>query len=163
MAWIVQDLADITQFLISRLTDAINASPLHVNSPFPFEVSSTLADSNATNTICAVPLYILPDLAVPNSPPRRPGDPVQVPNFSLSLVYLLTSCGGTDWRIEQSLMGIVLAYIQANPVLAGPSGDLRVIQTSVSISDISDIWQALAAPMRLSALLQVNGVSLIDD
>jgi hypothetical protein len=168
MAWSVDDLSTITQLLIDKLNDAILASPQYILQHFPYKVSGLMpgVDRLAGNSVLS--LYLLHVSRDPywrNTPVT--GSLAQLSTsqpLSLNLSYLLTSYSETNWALEQLLMSIALEYFHANPIyrspVISPTIEFTITVEADTIEEMSRLWQAIAAPIRLSSLFRVAVVFL---
>ncbi len=86
--------------------------------------------------------------------------PNQRQPLSLSLSYLLTSYSDRNWALEQLLMSIAFEYFHANPIYHTSSLEFSITVEADTIEEMSRLWQAIAAPIRLSALFRVAVVFL---
>jgi hypothetical protein len=101
--------------------------------------------------------------AVPQPPPaayRIPFLPL-----SLDLYYLLTAYGGDDFRWEQQAMSVAMTCLHENPFVStvgvdGQTLELTVTMAVQSADELSRLWQATTAPLRLSAVYKVSAVFL---
>jgi hypothetical protein len=164
MAWSVDDLSTITQLLIDKLNDAILSSPQYVNQHFPFEVSGLMPAVSRTDGTSVLSLYLLHVGRDPywrNTPVQ--GSLAQLNQsqpLSLNLSYLLTSYSEKNWALEQLLISIAFEYFHANPIYKSPTVEFTVTIEADTIEEMSRLWQAIAAPIRLSALFRVAVVFL---
>ena len=168
MAWSVDDLSTITQLLIDKLNAAILASPQYILQHFPYKVSGLMpgVDRLAGNSVLS--LYLLHVSRDPywrNTPVT--GSLAQLSTsqpLSLNLSYLLTSYSETNWALEQLLMSIALEYFHANPIyrspVISPTIEFTITVEADTIEEMSRLWQAIAAPIRLSSVFRVAVVFL---
>jgi Pvc16 N-terminal domain len=104
--------------------------------------------------------------AVPQVPPRA----YEIPflPLALDLYYLLTAYAGDDYRLEQKAMSVAMTCLHENPivrttvVLDGQSvnEEFSVTMAVESADELSRLWQATTAPLRLSAVYKVGVVFL---
>jgi hypothetical protein len=164
MAWSVQDLAEITHLLIAKLSEAIKQSPRYVQNQFQFEVSGLMPGVSRTDGTNVLSLYLL---HVGRDPYWR-NTPVQGMKaqtstkqpLSLNLSYLMTSYSEKNWHMEQYLMSVALQYFHANPIYISPTAEFTVTVEADSIEEMSRLWQAIMAPIRLSSMFRVAVVFL---
>jgi hypothetical protein len=164
MAWDVQDLGNITYLLISSLSDAIKASSRYNLSPFPFEVSGLMpavSRHDGTNVLSLYLLHVGRDPFWRNTPVQGQRGQLNTSQpLSLNLSYLLTSFSEKNWQMEQYLMSVALEYLHANPIYIGSGVEFTVTVEADSIEEMSRLWQAIAVPIRLSAMFRVAVVFL---
>lgn len=172
MAWSTPDLADITNVLKGLLQTALdNANPpasnikIYCNSP-----DSARKDDG----YCHLTLYLLHvgrdpywrNAPVNSSRPRLNN----AQPLSLNLSYLLTAWHDIDFASEQRAMSIALQAIHSQPIVTQsiiqqdsltqwlPEGEFTVSIEADTIEEMSRLWQAITAPIRLSALIRVGVV-----
>ena len=164
MAWSVGDLSCITNFLISELTDAVNASPLYLKNHFNFEVSGLMPAVSRNDGVSVMSLYLLHVSRDPywrNTPVQgqrgqlNPSQPL-----SLNLSYLLTSYSEKNWQMEQYLMSVALTYFHANPIYTTATAEFTITVEADSIEEMSRLWQAISVPIRLSSMFRVAVIFL---
>jgi hypothetical protein len=164
MAWNVDDLGSITDLLTTQLTAAIRASPQFVATPFAFEVSGLMpavSRLDGTNVLSLYLLHVSRDPYWRNTPVQ--GQRAQLNSsqpLSLNLSYLLTSFSDKNWQLEQYLMSVALAYFHANPIYTSATAEFTVTVEADSIEEMSRLWQAITAPIRLSAMFRVAVIFL---
>jgi Pvc16 N-terminal domain len=164
MAWSVDDLSLVTDILIGELTDAIHASTIWINSNFAFEVSGAMPEVSRTDGTNVLTLYLLHVGRDPywrNTPvsgSRAQGNVSQP--LSLNLSYLLTSYADANWMLEQQLMSIALSRFHAEPIFTNSAMEFTVTVEADSIEEMSRLWQAITAPIRLSAMFRVAVIFL---
>lgn len=164
MAWSVDDLSTITQLLIDKLNAAVLASPQYINQHFPYEVSGLMPAVSRTEGKTVMNLYLLHVSRDPfwrNTPVQ--GNIAQLNQnqpLSLNLSYLLTSFSENNWALEQLLMSIAFEYFHANPIYKSKTVEFTITIEADTIEEMSRLWQAIAAPIRLSALFRVAVVFL---
>ena len=163
-AWSVDDLSIITQLLIDKLNTAVLASPQWISQHFLFEVSGLMPAVSRTQANTVLNLYLL---HVGRDPFWR-NTPVQgslaqqnsTQPLSLNLSYLLTAYSENNWALEQLLMSIAFEYFHANPIYQTTTLEFTITIESDTIEEMSRLWQAITAPIRLSALFRVAIVFL---
>lgn len=171
MAWSVDDLSTITQLLIDKLNAAILASPQYGLQHFPYKVSGLMPGIDRTNSAEGPNILSLYLLHVSRDPYWRntpvSGSLAQLSTsqpLSLHLSYLLTSYSETNWVLEQILMSIALEYFHTNPIyrspVVSPTIEFTITVEADTIEEMSRLWQAIAAPIRLSSLFRVAVVFL---
>ncbi len=164
MAWSVDDLSLVTDILIDELKAAITASSIWITNNFAFEVSGAMPEVSRTDGTNVLSLYLLHVGRDPywrNTPSSgNSAQPNQSQPLSLNLSYLLTSYGDANWMIEQQLMSIALSCFHANPNYTSGNVTFTVTVESDSVDEMSRLWQAISAPIRLSAMFRVAVVFL---
>jgi hypothetical protein len=164
MAWSVNDLASITDLLTSELTAAVQTSPLYLQQSFQFEVSGLMPAVSRLDGTSVLSLYLLHvgrDKFWRNTPVQ--GQRAQLNSsqpLSLNLSYLVTSYSEKNWQMEQYLMSVALAYFHANPIYTSATAEFTVTVEADSIEEMSRLWQAIAVPIRLSAMFRVAVIFL---
>jgi hypothetical protein len=164
MAWSVDDLSTITQLLIDKLKAAVLASPQYINQSFAYEISGLMPAVSRTQAQTVMNFYLLHVSRDPfwrNTPVQ--GSLAQLNQsqpLSLNLSYLLTSYSENNWALEQLLMSIAFEYFHANPVYKTSTIEFSITVEADSIEEMSRLWQAITAPIRLSALFRVAVVFL---
>ena len=160
MAWSVDDLSTITQLLIDKLNTAILASPQYILQHFPFKVSGLMPGVDRTdaadlpNILSLYLLHVSRDPSWRNTPVSGSLAQLSIAQpLSLNLSYLLTSYSETNWAVEQLLMSIALEYFHANPIYRNPpispTIEFTITVEADTIEEMSRLWQAIAAPIRL--------------
>jgi hypothetical protein len=173
------DISILTDRLLAIINDRFDTGPLplgglvHATGLAPH----TLADDSEDR----VSLYLFHvardphQLNVPlngpyqrdTPPPRRLYEVPFLP-LGLELYYLLTAYSAQDYRLEQKAMSAAMTALHENPVvhtavpLDGQTVDEEFTVTmGVEGSDeLSRLWQATTAPLRLSAVYRVGAVFL---
>lgn len=164
MAWSVDDLSTITQLLIDKLNAAVLASPQYINQNFAYEVSGLMPAVSRTQANTVMNLYLLHVSRDPfwrNTPVQ--GSLAQLNQsqpLSLNLSYLLTSYSENNWALEQLLMSIAFECFHANPIYKTSTLEFSITVEADTIEEMSRLWQAITAPIRLSALFRVAVVFL---
>jgi Pvc16 N-terminal domain len=164
MAWSVDDLSIITELLITELRMAIQNSAIYLSQHFAFEVSGVSPEVSRTEGKNVLTLYLLHVSRDPywrNTPVS--GNRAQLVTsqpLSLNLSYLMTSYADDNWMLEQQLMSIALSCFHANPIFKTATAEFTVSVEADSIEEMSRLWQAITAPIRLSAMFRVAIVFL---
>jgi len=172
MAWSTPDLADITNVVKGLLQTALNnASPSASN----IKISCNSPDSaRQSDGYCHLTLYLLHVGRDPywrNTPVNGPRPQLNSAQpLSLNLSYLLTAWHDTDFASEQRAMSIALQAIHSQPIVTQtiiqqdsltqwlPDGEFTLSIEADTIEEMSRLWQAITAPIRLSALIRAGVV-----
>jgi hypothetical protein len=82
--------------------------------------------------------------------------------FALTLYYLLTAYAKGSYIKEQQAMSIALKCFHEHPILPVASGEEEFTLTiePQTVDEISRLWQAIAVPIRLSAIYRVGVIFL---
>jgi hypothetical protein len=93
---------------------------------------------------------------------RSPGQPVQYLPLALDLYYLLSAYSATSYAKEQQAMSVALRIFHANAVVrSGPPSppapgtlawQLTLTMEHRSYDELSRLWQATTAPLRLGVV-----------
>jgi hypothetical protein len=177
VAWSTGDLTDITnvvsgliQYALDHANPAISNVKIYCNSP---------DTARKHDGFCHLTLYLL---HVGRDPYWR-NTPVDGPRpqlnnaqpLSLNLSYLLTAWCDTDYASEQRAMSVALQAIHSQPIVTQklivkqaltqylPSGEFTMSIEADTIEEMSRLWQAITAPIRLSALIRVGVVFIAPD
>jgi hypothetical protein len=159
MAWSVPDLSAITTELITMLQTAIAHSPIP---PFNVTVSGSMPETVRRHEEgCQLSLYLL---HVGRDPYWRnsPRDGVRgLTNtqqaLSLNLTYLLTAFAHKDFVAEQQAMSIALHCFHERPLFHN-NEEFTISIEADTIDEMSRLWQAIVAPIRLSSVIKVGVV-----
>jgi Pvc16 N-terminal domain len=160
MAWSVPDLSAITAELITIIQNAIVVSTIP---PFNVTVTGSMPETVRTAGYCQLSLYLLHVGRDPywrNTPrdnPRALTNPQQA--LSLNLTYLLTAFADKDSVAEQQAMSIALHAFHERPLFHNGGGEEFTISIEAdTIDEMSRLWQAIVAPIRLSSIIKVGVV-----
>lgn len=98
------------------------------------------------------------------------GQPARFTPFALDLFYLLFaySESETGWSQEQEAMSVALRIYHANPIVrSGPSAtvpwELTLTMEHRSYDELSRLWQATTAPLRMSVVYRAAVVFIDPD
>jgi hypothetical protein len=172
MAWSTGDLTDITnvvsgliQYAIDHAKPAIGNVKVYCHSP---------DTSRKHDGYCHLTLYLLHVGRDPywrNTPVSGSrGQLNSAQPLSLNLSYLLTAWCDTDYASEQRAMSVALQAIHSQPIVTQtiiqarsltqylPAGEFTMSIEADTIEEMSRLWQAITAPIRLSALIRVGVV-----
>jgi len=175
MAWSTPDLSDITQVVVGLVQTAINNSTLQVsNIRVTGDNPETAREMN--DSLCHLTLYLLHVARDPywrNTPVNGPRPQLNSAQpLSLNLSYLLSAWANKDPTSEQRAMSIALQAIHSTPIVTQaviqqdsltqwlPNGEFTISIEADTIEEMSRLWQAITAPIRLSALIRVGVVFL---
>ena len=96
-----------------------------------------------------------------------PGQPVRFLPFALNLYYLMSAFSEDNYHWEQQAMSVALRIFHASPILrapiASPPWELTLTMEHRSYDEMSQLWQATTAPMRLSVVYRAAVVFLDPD
>jgi hypothetical protein len=172
MAWATGDLTDITnvvsgliQYAIDHANPAISNVKVYCHSP---------DTSRKHDGYCHLTLYLLHVGRDPywrNTPVSGPRPQLNdAQPLSLNLSYLLTAWCDLDYASEQRAMSVALQAIHSQPIVTQtiiqaqslgqylPDGEFTMSIEADTIEEMSRLWQAITAPIRLSALIRVGVV-----
>lgn len=172
MAWSTPDLADITNVLKGVLQTGLDAA-----AAANIKLSCSSPDTaRTTDSLCHLTLYLLHVGRDPhwrNTPVAGPrGQLNSAQPLGLNLSYLLTAWHDQDFASEQRAMSIALQTIHSHPIITQdliaaeglaawlPKGEFNVSIEADTIEEMSRLWQAIAFPIRLSALIRAAVVFL---
>jgi len=129
-------------------------------------------DNGAERAPLSLWLYLVHENEhVKNRPPTTSGDGRVTPApLALTLHYLVTpgapSAGANDrgaaQQRKQRILGKVLQVFHSEPIIAlvdrtaGHVDELYVTLARLSLEELSEVWQALGEPFRISIALRVN-------
>lgn len=180
----VLDLSIVTDRLIALIDDAVAHTPLWGGGGAPFTLSVNGSMPEAVRTDgdggCQLSVYLFhvardPSQAnVPlNGPFQQNGQPphaFEAPYFplGLDLYYLLTAYADKSYVYEQQAMSVAMTCLQEHPIVTTTvalDGSNVVEEFSVTLEvqsedELSRLWQATTAPMRLGAVYKVSPVFL---
>lgn len=96
-----------------------------------------------------------------------PGQPVRFLPFALDLYYLMSAFAADNYHWEQQAMSVALRIFHANPIVRDPLGsppwELTLTMEHRAYNEMSDLWQATTAPIRLSVVYRAAVVFLDSD
>ncbi len=169
--WTVIDLAMITDTLVGLLNTAIANSPVwteQVNGQtipkFTIDVNGAMPEAVRDESSCVLSVYLLHVGRDPhwrNTPPAgalartNPAQPL-----SLNLSYLISAYANKDFRQEQQAMSIALNCFHQNAIYHDQNMEFTITVEADTIDEMSRLWQAITAPIRLSTLFRVAVVFL---
>jgi hypothetical protein len=177
------DLSIVTDALRDILTAALASSPLFGGNPTPFSVglSSQHPESIVSGADCDLNLYLFhvaenKDLrnqfwthaAISGQPPGLPKQPVAFEPLCLDLYFLLSTQSESSYQQEQQVMSIAVRAFHELPIvrLATPTptgvatSEVTLTMQTQSVDELSRLWQALSAPLRMTAQYRA-GVALL--
>lgn len=95
------------------------------------------------------------------------GQPVRFTPMALDLYYLMSASCADNWHWEQQAMSVALRIFHANPIQRGVTDstpwELTLTMEHRSYNEMSDLWQATTAPIRLSVIYRAAVVFLDPD
>jgi hypothetical protein len=118
------------------------------------------ADRNASG--CLLSLYLLhvsQDPYFRNTPTIPPVPQLNRSQpLSLDLHYLLTSYADKLYNQEQQAMSIAIRFFHENAIrhIASPQQEYSITMEVETADEMSRLWQALSAPLRLSVVYKVS-------
>jgi Pvc16 N-terminal domain len=94
------------------------------------------------------------------------GEPTRFLPLALNLFYLLFAYSQTSYTEEQEAMSVALRIFHANPIVrsepgASPPWELTLTMENRSYDELSRLWQATTAPLRMSLVYRA-AVMFID-
>lgn len=100
--------------------------------------------------------------------PSLPGQPVSFLSMALDAYYLLYAYSDGNWIEEQQLMSVALRVFHTQPVVRSPTGvtppwELTLTPEHRSYDELSRLWQATTAPLRMSLVYRAAVVLLDPD
>src|SRR5262249_59439125 len=99
---------------------------------------------------------------------RSPGQPVSYLPLALNLFYLLSAFSESSYVQEQQAMSVAMRVLHANAVVRSdttdnPAWQLTLTMEHRSYDELSRLWQATTAPLRLSVIYRAAVVFLTPD
>lgn len=100
--------------------------------------------------------------------PSLPGQPVSFLPMALDAYYLLYAYSENNWIEEQQLMSVALRVFHTQPIVRSSSGvspawELTLTPEHRSYDELSRLWQATTAPLRMSLVYRATVVFLDPD
>jgi hypothetical protein len=104
----------------------------------------------------------------PQVPGTAAGGPVRYLPLALDLFYLLFAYSETSYTQEQEAMSVALRVFHANPVVRSDPGAAAPWELSLTIEhrsydELSRLWQATTAPLRMSVVYRAAVVFIDPD
>ncbi len=157
------------------------------NGNFSSEDSVTLLspkdlEGTVTNRLSIFLYQIVENAYMKNQPVERIGaGQLKYPPLSLNLYYLLTPYAGETEEIRgwdiHTILGRAMQILYDNAILEGPAlldtlklipredyyekiGQIRIILNSLSLDDLTKIWNSFDTPMRLSVCYEVRVIMI---
>jgi hypothetical protein len=175
------DLSIVTDVLRGLLLDAVATSPLFGGAGPPFSVAVTgqHPESLTTGADCDLNLYLFyvsEDKYVRNQfwsqefvtgqPPGPPRQPVAFEPLCLDLSFLLSAQSQTSYVQEQQVMSVAVRALHehakvglATPTPTGqPTSEVTLTMEKPTSDELSRLWQALGAPLRMTAQYKASVV-----
>ena len=96
------------------------------------------------------------------------GEPTRFLPLALNLFYLLYAYSQTSYTEEQEAMSVALRIFHANPIVrsepgASPPWELTLTMEHRSYDELSRLWQATTAPLRMSLVYRAAVVFIDQD
>ena len=96
------------------------------------------------------------------------GEPVRFLPLALDLYYLLFAYSQTNYTQEQEAMSVALRIFHANPIVRSDPGaatawELTLTMEHRSYDELSRLWQATTAPLRMSLVYRAAVVFIAPD
>jgi hypothetical protein len=96
------------------------------------------------------------------------GEPIRFLPLALDLFYLLFAYSETNYTQEQEAMSVALRIFHANPIVrsdpaAAASWELSLTVEHRSYDELSRLWQATTAPLRMSQVFRASVVFIDPD
>ena len=96
------------------------------------------------------------------------GEPTRFLPLALDLFYLLSAYSETSYTQEQEAMSVALRIFHANPIVrsdpgAAPPWELSLTIEHRSYDELSRLWQATTAPLRMSLVYRASVVFIDPD
>jgi hypothetical protein len=168
------DLSIVTDALRNILTAALSSSPVFGGAPPPFSVavSSESPDSLTSGADCDLNLYLFhltesrhlrnqfwTQQSITGQPPGPPQQPIAFEPFCVDLYFLLSAQSDSSYQQEQQVMSVAVRAFHEQPIvrLATPTptgvtpSEITLTMESPTPEDLSRLWQALGAPLRVAA------------
>jgi hypothetical protein len=151
----VKDLSVISD----KLTSLIEAALTAATPGFAFTVSGSMPESVRNDGSCQVSFYLYHvgvDKTMRNTPVIGP-DLVRQRPMGLELYYLLTVFAGKDYVKEQHAISIAMRALYDNPYIrtGGVGEEMTLTMEMEGIEKLGILWQAISAPLRLTAVYKV--------
>jgi hypothetical protein len=167
-------IAELGDSLVSGLFAELNADPQIrglIDSEDRISLESPAALENNNSVRLSIYLYrIVEDSYTKNRfPVPGTGGKQRKPPLTLDLYYLITPLVGTP-REQQIVLGKTMQVLYDHAILEssdltgslGASGEeIRLILNSVSLEELTRVWQALEIPYRLS-VCYIARVAIVD-
>lgn len=178
------DLSIVTDALRDILTGALAASPLFGGGPPPFSIAvSSQHPDTPSGADCDLNLYLFHlcenkhlrnQFWTQQSITGQPGAPIQPIAFEplcLDLWFLLSAQSEGSYQQEQQAMSVAVRAFHEQPVVRLPTPTPTGIATSEvtltmetpSPDDLSRLWQALGAPLRMTAEYKASVAMLLPE
>jgi hypothetical protein len=167
-------IAELGDSLVSLLFSELNADPqmsalIDSEDRISLESPADLENNNSVR----VSIYLYRIVENPYLKNRFPlkghGGSQRKPPLTLDLYYLITPLVGTP-REQQIVLGKTMQVLYDRAILEGPdlegslghSGEeIRLVLNSVSLEELTRVWQALEIPYRLS-VCYIARVAIVD-
>lgn len=167
-------IGELGDSLVSLLFSELNSDPQLqglIDSEDRISLESPAELENDNSVRVSIYLYrILENAYMKNRFPQEGrGGAQRKPPLTLDLYYLLTPLVGTP-REQQIILGKCMQTLYDRAILEGPdlegslgaSGEeIRLVLNSVSLEELTRVWQALEIPYRLS-VCYIARVAIVD-
>jgi len=125
--------------------------------------SPKAAEAKKTKKLSIFLYNVTQETAARNAPTMTDASGKRIPQTLFILNYLFTPCTGNE-ETDHVLLEKTIQTLAANPVIAVADTEngaaLNVKLDSLSLDDLSNLWTALGAPLRLSASVTVASAEL---
>jgi Pvc16 N-terminal domain len=174
------DVSSVTDALLSLVSSAWSTAPLwqELGTGVSFQptFSGLAPDAIRTQAGAQLSMYLYHVeqdpareaqfwTAAAQSVPNHP--PISFQPMALDLFYLLTAYSQNSYIQEQQAMSIALRIFHANPIVRGGTGgqawELTLTMEHRSYDELSRLWQATTAPIRLGAVYRAAVMFLQPD
>ena len=168
------DLSIVTDALRDILTGALASTPLFggVGPPFSVAVSGQHPATVVSGAECDLNLFLFhvtedrfqrnafwTQESITGQPAGPPRQPIAFEPLCLDLFFLLSAQSETSYVQEQQVMSVAVKTLHdhaivrlATPTPTGvPTSEITIAMESPSWDELSRLWQALNAPLRMTA------------
>lgn len=159
------DLSIVTERLVTMLDDCLQTSP--PVPPFTVELTGLRPDDpKIKDADCQVSLYLFhvtPDKVHRNTfPLGGPARAIPEQPLALTLYYLLSVYAVGHFERAQKAMSIALKCFHDNAIVIAADNPEQFTLTiePETVDEIGRLWQALACPLRMSAVYRVSVIFL---
>jgi hypothetical protein len=177
---VVLDLSAVTDGLINLVKNAWTSAPIWTEIPStgPFTLGVTGFAPDRLKDLSGPQLSIfLYHVESDNSQQSNfwapqmvtsPGQPVHYLPLALNLFYLVSAYSEARYIDEQQAMSVALRLFHANAVVRSEPGvtpvwELRLTMEHRSYDELSRLWQATTAPIRLGVVYRASVLFLTPD
>lgn len=155
----------LEQHITNSPEPQLNGVPIDLSSPKEMRVA---AGMNQPNGISLWLYRFTRNGDVLNHPPERVDDELRPQPLPIDLYYLVAPITATP-DAEQALLGRVLQVFADHAILRGPDlrddlegepAELRLTLETLTLEELTRVWDALAEPYQLSASYRVQVVRI---